>query len=515
MALSGPKALRALDDAIKDIRREENDIAKRLSRSAERLGKIQESEAELYRKLAAVRLDERVQREIDSKLTRAEREARDELKSHAAQVAESEKLLKELDRDIATLAKERNRALKELDGAQEKLKGISSRIAEVIERDPTYQKKRAEAEALQAIAEESIKKTEQAEADQEKKGRPYRDDPLFMYLWEAGYGTQNYRANNLIRWLDGMVARFIRYREARPNFAMLNEIPLRLREHAEAQMARAKQAEDALDRMEQAAIEKAGGKPLADAIEKARQRLEELDRKMLEAENLRDQQAEKMRELAQGNQPAFVRARDNLAQALQSRELGELVAEARKTATREDDALLSKISQIRARALDENKEADELGKRLKVIEQRRRELEDIEWEFKKSRFDDPRSQFRKDDLVGDLLGEFLRGAITAATYWNHWQRSQNWRADTRNWGGSIGLPRSGRRDNFGSTRMRNSQYNNRPKGRSPWGNLPGVTPSGRPSGGEFSRPRPSTRPPSRSGTRGNRRSGGFKTGGGF
>src|SRR5690606_31869407 len=100
---------------------------------------------------------------------------------------------------------------------------------------PDYAEKRNEAERLGHVAEESMRKTLQAEADREQKGRPYRDDPLFMYLWEAGYGTRNYRANSLVRWLDGMVAKLVGYREARPNFAMLNEIPLRLREHAERQ----------------------------------------------------------------------------------------------------------------------------------------------------------------------------------------------------------------------------------------------------------------------------------------
>ena len=46
---------------------------------------------------------------------------------------------------------------------------------------------------------------------------------------------QNYRENNLIQYLDGLVAGLVGYPEARPNFAMLNEIPLRLREHAERQ----------------------------------------------------------------------------------------------------------------------------------------------------------------------------------------------------------------------------------------------------------------------------------------
>ena len=63
-----------------------------------------------------------------------------------------------------------------------------------------------------------------------------------MYLWNRGFGTSRYRAWPLMRALDGRVAHLVRFHEARPNYAMLLEIPIRLREHAEARCdaARAK-----------------------------------------------------------------------------------------------------------------------------------------------------------------------------------------------------------------------------------------------------------------------------------
>ena len=57
MSLSGPEALRSLDEALRDIRREEDEIAKRLARSAELVTKIRATEGELFRQLAKVRLD--------------------------------------------------------------------------------------------------------------------------------------------------------------------------------------------------------------------------------------------------------------------------------------------------------------------------------------------------------------------------------------------------------------------------------------------------------------------------
>jgi hypothetical protein len=76
-------------------------------------------------------------------------------------------------------------------------------------------------------------KAVQAEADREEKRRPYEADPLFMYLWRRRYGTREYRASNLVRYFDRKVAHLIGFETARINYAMLMELPDRLREHAD------------------------------------------------------------------------------------------------------------------------------------------------------------------------------------------------------------------------------------------------------------------------------------------
>jgi hypothetical protein len=76
-------------------------------------------------------------------------------------------------------------------------------------------------------------KAVQAEADREEKRRPYEADPLFMYLWRRRYGTRDYRASNFVRYFDRKVAHLIDFETARTNYAMLLELPERLREHAE------------------------------------------------------------------------------------------------------------------------------------------------------------------------------------------------------------------------------------------------------------------------------------------
>ena len=64
MAIRGPEALNSLDEALRDIRREEDEIAKRLARSNERVAKFRETETDLVRQLAMLRLDPAVQAQL-------------------------------------------------------------------------------------------------------------------------------------------------------------------------------------------------------------------------------------------------------------------------------------------------------------------------------------------------------------------------------------------------------------------------------------------------------------------
>jgi hypothetical protein len=509
MTLSGPEALKSLDEALRDIRREEDEIAKRLARSAELVTKFRESESELFRELARVRLDPSVQDELTGKLTQAEIKARDMLAQHAAGLEAAEAELKGLDTEISGLAAERAKLVADSTEHQSRLRALADRISADAMRDPVYVEKRQTADQLAEVAAESLTKTEQAEADRETKGKPYRDDPLFMYLWERGYGTRNYRVNNLVSYLDSLVAGLVGYPEARVNFAMLNEIPLRLREHAERQQQIADAAMAEVEALEDQAIDAAGGKPIRDALAAAEARMAAIDDETVKLEDQRDEKARRQRDLAQGADPAFADAVAGLAGVLGREDIRTLLAEARATHTTQDDTIVQQIDDLRQRAADEDEDTREQKARLKTLASRRRELEDIQYEFKKQGFDNPRSTFREDNLVGDLLTEFLRGGISAADYWGRWRKSQNWsnggsattrtsRSSGRSSGG-FDWPDSsfggGSAPKRGSSGFGGS-----------WGRLPGGSnPSS--GGGGLSRPR--------TGSSGSRTSGGFKTGGGF
>lgn len=495
--LKGPEAYRALDEALKDIRREEDDITKRISRSSERVAKLKETELALVRELARIRLDPAQREELGGALSDAERRARDMLVRHGEEIARREKALDALEARLAALSEERQKTLDTISGLQERLSGFETAASAALAQDPGYKRDSQRRAELDDIIAQAEKKAQQAAADEEVKSRPYREDPLFMYLLDRKYGTSEYRAAPIFRYLDGKVAQLVRFADARANYLMLTAIPERLRSHVEQLEAERDELDAALDAAEVRAIDAAGGASVREELEAAQERIVAIDAEVLAAEDERDALTAEHKMLAEGRDPNFDDAVAVLADALVRSDSARLLAEARQTGSPEDDAVVVKIEDTRLRISEEEAEIRDQRARLSTLEARRRELEDISYEFKTQRYDDPRSRFGEDRLVGDLLNEFLRGAITASAYWGHWRNSQGWSGGS----GPIVPPqqqrgRSGMGSMSGGLRLPPGGFN-LPRGG--WG--------GGSSGGGFSRPR--------TGSRGSRKSGGFKTGGGF
>src|SRR5690606_20692061 len=117
-----------------------------------------------------------------------EARAREQFKAHASALSSAEAALAQTDAALARLTQERGEALKDYERHQSELKALAGRLGASIAKDPAFAAKQAELAELTGVAEQAMRKTQQAEQDRDAKGKPYRDDPLFMYLWEAGYG---------------------------------------------------------------------------------------------------------------------------------------------------------------------------------------------------------------------------------------------------------------------------------------------------------------------------------------
>lgn len=81
--------------------------------------------------------------------------------------------------------------------------------------------------AIQSAEEEvqnSDNRIQLAREDRDSKQKKYLADPLFSYLHERHYGTQEYVAGRLVRHLDAWVASIIHYSENKANYDVLGNV---------------------------------------------------------------------------------------------------------------------------------------------------------------------------------------------------------------------------------------------------------------------------------------------------
>jgi len=420
MSIAGPDALKSIEEALRDIRREETESARRLSRSVELTAKLREQEAEFFRQLAAQGVAPDAQTALDAAIAGAEKARA----AHEAGLAALDEQIAALDGEVTARSASRAELLAEISRLDAELHRLAARVRPALAGDAAYVAAVEQARTNAAVAEASAAKTVRAEADCGRNGRAYRDDPLFMYLWEKAYGTSAYRANVAVAWLDGKVAALIGYAKARVTFGALNDIPMRLREHADRQQDAARDAARTVGALEQAAVDMAGGRSARDAREATLARMREIDAEIVALQDQRDEAVKVQRELAQGSEPNFAAAATALTDALNRPELAALLAEARPLLSNE--ALVQQIDDVHQRALEQDLEVREEKGRLKLLCVRRRELEDIQYELKAQGFDSAGARFSRDALVGEILNDFLRGEISAAQYWQLWRDSQSW-----------------------------------------------------------------------------------------
>ena len=191
----------------------------------------------------------------------------------------------------------------------------------------------------------------------------------------------------------------------------MNEIPERLREHADGLKALAEREFAALKNLDEAARTTDGLAPLAARVAAEQARLDAIDQRIGQAAN--DTQALEVRKalFAAGEDPQTRQAVEYLAAEFQREDLMELRREALATPFQDDDLIVARLLQRE----DERRrlEASLQGLR-EVLNQHRRRLEEAEAlraDFKRNRYDRAGSTFGDEALITMMLGQFINGIL--------------------------------------------------------------------------------------------------------
>jgi chromosome segregation ATPase len=241
--------------------------------------------------------------------------------------------------------------------------------------------------------------------------------------------------------LDEWVAGLVRFSDARANYALLTEIPVRLRAHAEDLRRQVQAIKAARDEIEAQRTRELAGSDLIAELRRERERQAELDNELERITSELTETGSQLRIYAKGEDKSFIAAVAAYATFLEREPLRRLIGQAAATETKEDDAVVEDVRRL-GQLIDEL-EAGNVNRRRRLdqIAERQVELARLASNFRRQRYDDVGSEFKDTPRVEDLLQMLLRGAITAAEYWIRMQQQQHWRHRPGDpWRRQSGLP---------------------------------------------------------------------------
>jgi DNA repair exonuclease SbcCD ATPase subunit len=409
--MSGRQTLASIDQALAGERGKLDVVEQRIADLSAGLVEGHKQNTQDYRALAKVRVGLLAGNEVLEHIDQAEQQVLALLRNREVAARELNERIQAAEAERTALETERAAQANEVDRAAEAVDEAQARTQARLDADPAYVAQRERAREAKRTAAHADEKAANSEQEQEQKGEAYRNDPLFMYLWDRDFGLPSYRASSLVRWLDGKVARVIGFADARANYARLSEIPQRLREHAERLTAAAESEFQALRDRDTEAQEADGIPALEGQLQEQQGRLDAIDQRIEAAEAEHQALLGRKAAFAAGDDEYTRNAVDYLAGELQRDDLMALRREALATPFPDDDQIVARMLQRD----DERRRTEATIQGLKdTLEQHRTrlaEFEAVRGEFKRRRYDRAGSSFGESGLIALMLGNFLNGLL--------------------------------------------------------------------------------------------------------
>jgi len=439
--ISGQQTLASIDDALQGKRAAVAQTEQEVAGITAKLAEQQQGQIQDYRALARVRVDVLANDRLASHLDDTERQVTALLARRRDAAAALDQQIDEANAAIAALEQERGAQAARVDVAVKTVDEAEARTQARLDADTDYRAQRDRAQEAERTARHADEKAARSEEEKEQKGESYRSDPLFMYLWGRDYGLPGYQAGFLSRWLDGRVARRIGFADARANYVRLNEIPQRLREHADGRKSVAESEFQALRALDTAA-RAADGIPALEAQLASRQaELDDIDRHLDEEEALHQKLLAEKAAFAAGEDEHTREAVSYLAGELQREDLSRLRQEAIATPYPDDDLIIGRMLGRDAESTRLDASLQSLKEAMQQHSLRLREIEQLRADFKNSRFDRSGSLFGDGALVALMISNFVNGMLDRRTLWRVLQEQQRYQpqySDPRFGSGGFG-----------------------------------------------------------------------------
>ena len=416
---TGRQTLSQIEQTISKLHADETRLDSALKSADAEAERLHTDRIAALKELARIKLDEISAGRLVANLDNAERRALDILEDSRHRLATATERREVAVAEVETAERNRHDLAGTVEDALAAVEVIRADAERAVQDTANWRTAKAAFDEANGVAAEAEKKARQSQSELGAKQRPYDADPLFKYLWSRGFGSPSYDAGNFVRMVDRGMADFIGYSDARPNYAMLLEIPLRLGEHAKAKRAAADNRKAALAAIERQAMSAAG----IDAKERA---LAEARHKLATAEaTLADKRAvlksiddERAKLVINNGTPAYLSTLEAIAAGDAADDIATLYSEARRTATTADERIVRRIELIDQRMATITREMSELRRSARDLADRRGEVERVRDRFRSAGYDHPQATFGNDSQIGQVLGQVLEGVVRSGILWD-------------------------------------------------------------------------------------------------
>jgi chromosome segregation ATPase len=425
--ITGRQVLASVDQALNEAHGKVNNVEDQIEAINRKLRDDQTARTENYRELARIRLGILADHGIVQHLDDVEKQVIALLSERQQALESLLKQIKDLENMLKAIEVERQQQAEQLEAAAAAIDSAEARTQKRLDAEPAYQEQRAITEDAERKAQHAREKSVRSDEERQNKGHAYQQDVLFMYLWDRHYGLPEYKANPLVRWLDGKVARLIGFADARANYSRLNEIPERLHEHAESLEKVAIEEFEALRALDTSARETDGIPALEQKMDDEQAILDSIDQRIDQArQNLQSLTSQKAK-FATSDDEYSNKAIHYLANEYQRDDLMELRRDAMMTPLPDDDIIVSRLMTNETNQRELEASISGLREMIKQNQTKLNELEELRRDFKRNRFDHPGSTFSDKAMILMMLGQLMNGMMDRRTFWKVLKQQQHYR----------------------------------------------------------------------------------------
>jgi RimJ/RimL family protein N-acetyltransferase len=425
--ISGRNALGFIEDSLHNERSSIDTAERRINEVSRQLLELQGTRIADYRELARLRVDMMAKGNMITSIDVVSRQVAAALEARKTVEAALDARIGALQDERAALEVERENQRQALEKAAEALDVAEAATQARLDADPDYLSREERVREAERIAMHAEDKARHSEQEKDEKGQSYTDDALFMYLWGRHYGTPQYRAWPVTRWLDTRVAHLIGFADARANFARLQEIPVRLREHADQKKRTAEAAFEMLRELDEQARREDGIVDLETARDKEQASLEAIDSRIEEAAGRYEQLLKRKEDFAAGEDEDYRKAVDYVTAELQRDDMQELRRDAMATPFPDDDLIVNRLFEAERQVQQLESSLKELNNALHQQHKKLQELESLRTDFRHRRYDQAGYSFSDGALIAAMLSNFINGRLDLDSLWRVLEQQQRYR----------------------------------------------------------------------------------------